>query len=193
MPDPLAPLFEDLRRQALPRVQAPGAAAARRTVHRRVTVQAAALAAVVMAAGGTFIVSQRGGDGGTPAVAPSSMVSDFPVPASSAALWQGTDQAGIVHSLVPGAQHWDVMGEDTQDVGMQAGKGAHTLRVGCSGPAPLAVTMLLNDKLDQQHTIACTDSGVVHDFGFTMARAGSVRVLLGGGQFDAYALKVTKK
>ncbi|UQU67926.1 hypothetical protein COUCH_17310 [Couchioplanes caeruleus] len=195
MPDPLAPLFEDMRRRALPRVQPPGPAAARRTVHRRATVRAAALATVVMAAGGTFIISQRGGgDGVAPASVPSASFSAFAEPYVSGMPWRGRpDKADIARGLVPGAQQEGVV-DGSQDIGMDVGKGRHLLRVGCSGPAPLPVTILLDDEVDQQDTIACTDAGTAAEYEFTMAREGSLRVVMGsGGQFDAYAFKVTKK
>ena len=200
MPDHLTPLFDDLRRQALPRVQPPGAAAARRTVHRRATVRATVAAAVVMVAGATFIVTQRGDGDGTVMPASSASASawpyasGFPGPGASGELWRGApNKVEIAAGLVPGADHTDVMADSSQDVGMQAEAGRHRLRVGCSGPAPLPVSILLDDTLDQQDTIACTDSGVVEEYEFTMAEAGSVRVIIGSeGQFDAYALKLTR-
>jgi len=200
VPDHLSPLFDDLRRQALPRVQPPGADAARRTVHRRVTAQAAAAAVVVMAAGVTFGLIQRGEGDATVVPASSAsgsagpMISGWPVPEASGQLWRGLpNKVEIVDGLVPGADHVDVMGDFDQDIGMDTAAGRHRLRVGCSGPAPLPVTILLHDRIDQQHSLACADSGVVEEYEFTMAEAGSVRVIVGGGgQFDAYALKLTK-
>jgi hypothetical protein len=195
VPDPLAPLFEDLRSRALPRVQPPGPAAARRTVHRRATVRAAALATVVMAAGGAFIVSQRGdGDGVAPAAVPSVSFSAFAEPYVSGVPWRGReDKADIARGLVPGAEQEGVV-DGSQDIGMDLDEGRYVLRVGCSGPAPLPVTILLDDQIDQQDSIACADSGTAAEYEFTMARAGSLRVIMGsGGQFDAYAFKVTKK
>lgn len=200
MPDHLSPLFDDLRRQALPRVQPPGADAARRTVHRRVTAQAATAAVVVMAAGVTFGLSQRGE--GDETVVPASsasmsagpMISGFPVPEASGQLWRGLpNKVDIVDGLVPGADHVDVMSDATRDIAMAAGKGRHRLRVGCSGPASLPVTILLDNEIEQQEMIACKDSGVVREYTFDVAKAESVRVILGsGGQFDAYALKLTE-
>ncbi len=200
MPDHLTPLFDDLRRQALPRVQPPGADVVRRTVHRRVTAQAATAAVVVMAAGVTFGLAQRGEGDGTVVPASSAsgsaapMISGWPVPEASGQLWRGLpNKVEIVGDLVPGADHTDVMADSSQDVGMQAEAGRHRLRVGCSGPAPLPVSILLHDMIDQQHSIACADSGVVEEYEFTMTEAGSVRVIVGnGGQFDAYALKLTR-
>ena len=199
MPDHLDPLFDDLRRRELPRVRPPGAEAVRRTVHRRATVRATAYAVVLMAAGGSFVLAQRSGagDGVAPAAPPSSSAMAFsggPVPSSSEGLWRGLpDKSQIVAGLVPAADHTDVMADFTQDVGLEAQAGRHRLRVGCSGPAPLPVTIMLGSTVDQQDTIPCEDAGVVREYELTLTAAGSVRVLLGsGGQFDAYALKLTK-
>jgi hypothetical protein len=169
----------------------------RRTVHRRATVRAAALAAVVMAAGGTFIVTQRGdgrGDGVAPASVPSASFSAYAEPYVSGMPWQGRpDKDEIARGLVPGAQQEGVV-DGSQDIGMDVGKGRYVLRVGCSGPAPLPVTILLDDRIDQQDSIDCADSGTAAEYEFTMAREGSLRVIMGGGgQFDAWAFKVTKK
>ena len=200
MPDDLTPLFADLRRQALPRVRPPGADAARRTVHRRATVQAATAAAALLAAGGSFLYAQRPGTDGTvtPAAPPSAstmaFVSGEPIPESSGAVRRGLpNKARIAGGLVPGADHAGVVSDFAEDVGMAAEAGRHRLRVGCSGPAPLPVTILVDNDIEQQHTLSCADSGVVEEYEFTLAEAGSVRVLIGsGGQFDAYALKLTK-
>ncbi|MBM2620583.1 hypothetical protein JIG36_34285 [Actinoplanes sp. LDG1-06] len=189
MPDPLNSLFDDLRRDTLPQVRPPGAEAARRTVHRRATVRAAALAAVVIAVGGTWIVSQRNLDG-TITPAASASASTY----ASDMLWRGrADKTEIAAALVPGASHSDVMAEHDQDVGLEADGGNYRLRVGCAGPAPLPVTVMVNETVDQQQTLQCTDDGVARDFEITVPSAGSVRVILSGiGQFDAYALRLEK-
>lgn len=183
MSDPLTPLFDDLRRRTLPQVQAPGTEAVRRTVHRRATVRASALAAVALAAFGTFVVSQRDNDG---AVLPAAS-------ASASASHGRPDRVEIATALVPGADHIDVMGEETHDVGYESPGGNYVLQVGCSGPAPLAITILLDGAIDQQNSVPCADEGVARDYEFTMPRDGSVRVLVGGGQSDAYALKLTER
>ncbi|MDY7090418.1 MAG: hypothetical protein SYR96_35685 [Actinomycetota bacterium] len=186
MSDPLTPLFDDLRRRTLPEVQAPGAEAARRTVHRRATVRASALAAVAIAAFGSYVVTQRDNGG---AVLPAASAS-----ASAPALPGRPDKAEVAAALVPGADHADVvMGEYSQDVGYNASSGNWLLRVGCSGPSPLAITILLDGAVEQQNSVPCTDDGTVRDYVFTMPRDGSIRILVGGGLHDAYALKLTER
>lgn len=187
MSDPLAPLFDDLRRTTVPHVRAPGPDAARRTVHRRATVRATAVAAVVLAAGTTFVVNQRGdGNGAVPAEQPSA--------SASAMLWRGwPDKTVIAAELVPGADYEDVMGEEPQVFETEAGAGRHRVRVGCSGPAPLPFFIVVDNQMIRQDTIPCTDAGTVRDYEFTTTEAVPVRFVLGNaGQFDAYALKLTK-
>ncbi|MBU2667020.1 hypothetical protein KOI35_26255 [Actinoplanes bogorensis] len=186
MSDPLTPLFDDLRRRTLPQVQPPGTEAARRTVHRRVTVQAATLAAVVMVAGGSYIVAQRDATPYTMEVVASA--------SPSTDLWRGrADKAEIAAALVPGFTHSDIMGEFPQDVGMAADAGRYRLRVGCSGPAPLPLTIMINGTVDRQETIVCTDAGSAREFELNVLSGGSVRVIFGNqGQFAAYALKLSR-
>ena len=187
MPDDLTPLFEDLRRRELPRVPSTGTGAIRRTLHRRAMVRGGAAAVVVTTATVTLFAAQRG-DTVRP-ITPAA-----PAPHTSTGLWRGLpNKAEIAGGLVPGADHADVMGTFPHDVGMEIGAGRHHLRVGCSGPAPLPLTILLDDKVDQRHTVACEDAGAVADYEFTVPGAARVRIVLGNqGQFDAYALKVTK-
>lgn len=187
MSDPLTPLFDDLRRRTLPEVQAPGAQAARRTVHRRATVRASALAAVAIAAFGSYVVTQRDNGG---AVLPAASVS---ASASAPVSWGRPDKAEVAAALVPGADDAGVMGEYSHDHSYESTGGNYRLRVGCSGPAPLAITILLDGVIDQQNSVPCVDDGTVRDYEFTMPRDGSVRVLVGGGLHDAYALKLTRR
>ncbi|GAB2585758.1 hypothetical protein Aab01nite_52480 [Paractinoplanes abujensis] len=188
MSDPLTPLFDDLRTRTLPQVQPPGTEAARRTVHRRATVRASVVAAVVIAAGGAFIIDQRNDYQNT--IVPASSAS----PSASGMLWRGrADKVEVAAALVPGASHADVMDAFDQDVGIEATEGRYRLRVGCSGPTELPFTILLNGTVDQQSSVDCTDAGEAREYELTMPRAGSVRIVFSSiGQFDAYALKLTK-
>ncbi|MEV6629310.1 hypothetical protein AB0M54_01000 [Actinoplanes sp. NPDC051470] len=221
MPDQLSPLFDDLRGRALPQVRPPGPDAARRTVHRRATVRASVLAAVVLAAFGTFVVTQRT-SGGTvlPAASASAGPSassdlepgrlDEAGPSASSDLEPGRldeagpsassefgsgrlDKAEVAAALVPGATYTDEMDASGQNVELEAAEGLYRLTVGCSGPASLPFTIMLDDQVDQDGVLDCTDDGEAGDYEFTMPREGTVTVVFDqGGQFDAYALKLTK-
>ncbi|MEV7622644.1 hypothetical protein [Actinoplanes sp. NPDC089786] len=205
MPDQLSPLFDDLRGRALPQVRPPGPDAARRTVHRRATVRASVLAAVVLAAFGTFIVTQRT-SGGTvlPAASASAGPSassdlepgrlDEAGPSASSEFGSGRlDKAEVAAALVPGATYTDEMDASGQNVELEAAEGLYRLTVGCSGPASLPFTIMLDDQVDQDGVLDCTDDGEAGDYEFTMPREGTVTVVFDqGGQFDAYALKLTK-
>jgi hypothetical protein len=191
MSDPLISRFEDLRQHSLTQIQAPGAASARRTVHRRATVKAAGIAAVVMAAGTTFVVAQHGNNNGM-AATPSP--SGYPSPSASAGPWQGLpNKTEIAAGLVPGADTEVATGAG-YDHGFNVDKGQFRVRVGCSGPAPLPITIRLNNRINQQHTIPCTDAGVMVEYKITMRKAGDVNVFVGGskgeGKYDAYALEL---
>lgn len=189
MPDQLSPLFDDLRGRALPQVRPPGADAARRTVHRRATVRASALAAVVLVAFGTFVVTQRNSGGTVLPVASASAE-----PSASSDLWTGRpDKAEVAAALVPEATYTDEMGASDQHVELEADEGPYRLTVGCSGPASLPFTIMLDDQVDQDGMLDCTDDGEAGDYELTMPRVGTVTVVFGrGGQFNAYALKLTK-